>query len=94
MRVSISRLKTKIKSHITHHGDQLYVVGIIIGTAVLSFALGRLSVEKPLDTVQIAYPEEIVARAQKSLEQNREVVASSQGTRYYYTWCKNTYRRW
>ena len=87
MRMSISDIREKIK-HINEDTlHNLFVVGIIVVVAISAFAIGRLSVSEEGSVATVAYPEEIVKRAQMSLSETQTVVASVRGTKYHYPWC-------
>lgn len=86
--MSIAEIKTKIKSFSLESIHQIYVVFLIILTAGTAFSLGRLSVDPYEYAATILYPEEVLVRAEQSLDKNREVVASKKGSRYYFLWCE------
>ena len=69
---------------------RLFVSLVVILVALLSFGLGRLS-GSPRGGVSISYEPESLADSKISTTAGvGEVVVSSQGTRYYYSHCKNS----
>jgi len=84
--MSISNLLEKIKGFQEEQWHNILVTLIIIIVAFSSFALGRFSAREG-SVAEVLYPEEVVRRAENSLNESPKVVASSRGTKYYYPWC-------
>ena len=85
--MSIYWIKEKIKQIPEDNLHSILVVIIMVSVAIASFSIGRLSVQKEESRAEVAYPEEIVQRAQASLKETKTVVASSRGSKYHYPWC-------
>jgi len=86
--MSIYWIKEKIKQVPEDNLHSFLVVIIMISVAIASFSIGRLSVKTGEGgMVEVVYPEEIVQRAQASLNETQIVVASTRGSKYHYPWC-------
>lgn len=87
MRMSIADIQEKIKRLHPDTLQQIFMIGIIVVVAISSFALGRFSVAEEGREVEVLYPEQVVERAQMSLDEDNVVVASTRGSKYHYPWC-------
>ena len=86
--MSIYWIKEKIKQIPEENLHNILVVIIMISVAIASFSVGRLSVKTGENkSAEIIYPEEIVKRAEASLNETQTVVASTIGSKYHYPWC-------
>lgn len=86
--MSIADIKTKIKSISEDTKRSLFITLVIVAVAFSSFAVGRISANRE-EGVDILYPEEVVERAARMVNEVY-VVASTKGSVYYYPWCPNS----
>jgi len=78
------------------HKQKTIIIIAFLGSLVLTFTLGRLSAQN-----QIKEPSKIDIISSQDLKQRKlesgesevsiEIRASSQGTKYYFPWCKSTF---
>jgi len=93
--------------HIIHFSPlrKFFLALVIVLVSLLSFGIGRLSVEGKREPVKIEYnPQPTTYNSQSTINQTQtaavinavspvsggEVYASSKGTKYYYSYCKST----
>ncbi|MEN9561182.1 MAG: hypothetical protein RIQ56_455 [Candidatus Parcubacteria bacterium] len=76
----------EIKLHLEVGVQEWGIVALIILTGVLSFGLGRLSVNESTNSV-IAVTNVVATSSQRSLPLGGAFVASRSGSVYYFPWC-------
>ncbi len=92
----LANLFKKVKDRCIDNRSDLFIAGIIFFTGLSGFGLGRLSVDikqnKPLFVVQPTSQEFPEASSSNSDKTDKRVMASRNGTIYYYPWCSGAKR--
>ncbi len=84
-----------IKGNMTHKQKTIITIAFL-GSLVLAFILGRLStISKPQGNSEIKIITSQDLKQEKQSGENYQpdiqIRASSQGTKYYFPWCKSTF---
>lgn len=97
MRLMIANLYKKVKAWCVESRNDLVIACIIFFTGLSGFGLGRLSVDlkpnPPLSVVQpVDEPDSNILSSDTATANDKKVLASRNGTTYYYSWCSGAKR--
>lgn len=97
MRLIIANLYKKVKEWCGDNRNDLFIASIIFFTGLSGFGLGRLSVDlrprPPLSVVQPVDEQDLnITSPDIAAANDKKVLASRNGTTYYYPWCSGVKR--
>ena len=92
----VANLFKKVKDWCIDNRSDLFIAAIIFFTGLSGFGLGRLSVDikqnQPLSVIQPMSQESSKVSPPNSDKIDKRVMASRNGTTYYYPWCSGAKR--
>lgn len=93
----VADIYKKVKTWCDDNRNDLVTASIIFFTGLSGFGLGRLSIDlkphPPLSVIQPADEQNVyTASLHTAVANDKKVLASRNGTTYYYPWCSGTKR--